>query len=397
MKIKFLTTTVLLLSWVSLFTDISSEMLYPVIPMYLASMNYSAAFIGLLEGVAEFIAGLSKGYFGLWSDKLQRRLPFVRTGYMLSAFAKPLMILIPAGWWVLITRTIDRFGKGVRTASRDAMLSEEATPETKGRVFGFHRSMDTLGAAIGPAIALVFLWFYPNQYKWLFIAALIPGLITLFFLFRLKEKKKDTQGSKKKVSFFSFFSYIKQSSTSYRLLITGLLLFALFNSSDMFLLLKAKELNLPDSTVIALYIGYNLVYALFSVPAGMLADKIGLNRVFVLGVVVFAMVYAGFAFASSLILLVVLFAVYGFYAAATEGIGKAWISNVVNKNEVAGAIGSFTALQSAAALLASVFAGFIWTKFGSQATFLLTAIISLLVVLYFLAINSKIKLMEKTE
>lgn len=397
MKSKILTTTVLLLSWVSLFTDISSEMLYPVIPMFLASMNYSAAFIGLLEGMAEFIAGLSKGYFGLWSDKLQRRLPFVRTGYMLSAFAKPLMILIPSGWWVLFTRTLDRFGKGVRTASRDAMLSAEATPETKGRVFGFHRSMDTLGAAIGPAIALVFLWFYPNQYKWLFIAALLPGLITIIFLFKLKEKKVVSNNSTKKVSFFSFFKYIKHSSKSYRFLITGLLLFALFNSSDMFLLLKARELNLSDSAVIGLYIGYNLVYALLSVPAGMLADKIGLNKVFVIGVFIFAMVYAGFAYASGLLMLVILFAAYGFYAAATEGIGKAWISNVVNKNEVASAIGSFTALQSLAALLASVFAGLIWTKFGSQATFLLTAVISLLVVLYFIAMGSKIRVQDKTE
>lgn len=397
MKTKILTTTVLLLSWVSLFTDISSEMLYPVIPIYLASMHYSAAFIGLLEGIAEFIAGLSKGYFGLWSDKLQKRLIFVRTGYILSAFAKPTMILIPAGWWVLFTRTLDRFGKGIRTASRDAMLSEEATPETKGRVFGFHRSMDTLGAAVGPAIALLFLWFYPNQYQWLFIAALIPGIITLFFLFRLKEKKKTPQFTTSKVNFFSFLGYIKTSSKSYRLLIIGLLLFALFNSSDMFLLLKAKELGLSDSEVIGLYIGYNLVYAIFSVPAGMLADKIGLNKVFVLGVMIFAFVYAGFAFASSLIMLVVLFAVYGFYAASTEGIGKAWISNVVNKSEVAGAIGSYTALQSTAALLASIFAGILWTKFGSKTTFLLTAIISLLVVFYFIAIGSKVEFQKNTE
>ncbi|NSW44534.1 MAG: MFS transporter [Bacteroidales bacterium] len=395
MKNKILTKTVLLLSWVSLFTDISSEMLYPVIPIFLASMHYSAAFIGTLEGIAEFIAGLSKGYFGLLSDKLQRRLPFVQTGYMLSALAKPLMILIPSGWWVLLTRTLDRFGKGIRTASRDAMLSAEATPETKGRVFGFHRSMDTLGAAIGPTIALVFLWLYPSQYKWLFFAALIPGLVTFFFLFQLKEKRSKMVNSTQKVSFFSFFKYIKQSPQSYRFLLVGLLTFALFNSSDMFLLLKAKELQLTDTQTIALYIGYNLAYALLSLPAGILADKIGLNRVFLMGVIVFSLVYAGFAFASSLYMLIFLFTIYGFYAAATEGIAKAWISNLVEKNEVASAIGSYTALQSIAALLASIFAGIIWTNFGSQITFLLTASISALVFVYFILINSKVQPLQK--
>jgi len=395
MKNKILTKTVLLLSWVSLFTDISSEMLYPVIPIFLASMHYSAAFIGTLEGIAEFIAGLSKGYFGILSDKMQRRLPFVQTGYMLSAFAKPLMILIPSGWWVLLTRTLDRFGKGIRTASRDAMLSAEATPDTKGRVFGFHRSMDTLGAAIGPTIALVFLWLYPSQYKWLFIAAIIPGLVTFFFLFQLKEKRRNMVNSTQKVSFFSFFRYIKHSSLSYRLLLVGLLTFALFNSSDMFLLLKAKELQLSDTQTIALYIGYNLAYALLSLPAGILADKIGLNRVFLMGVITFSLVYTGFAFASNLYMLIFLFTIYGFYAAATEGIAKAWISNLVNKNEVASAIGSYTALQSIAALLASIFAGIIWTKFGSQSTFLITASISALVFIYFILINSKIQPLQK--
>lgn len=374
----------------SLFTDISSEMLYPVIPMYLASLDYSASFIGILEGIAEFIAGISKGYFGVWSDKIQRRLPFVRVGYALSALAKPLMILIPAGWWILLTRTFDRFGKGVRTASRDAMLSAESTPETKGRVFGFHRSMDTLGAAIGPAIALLFLWVYPHQYKWLFLFALIPGLITIALIFVVKEKVVSSVQKKEKTSFFSFISYIRKSSKSYKFLLWGLLIFALFNSSDMFLLLKAKELHMPDDYVIGLYIVYNLVYALFSVPAGILADKIGLNKVFIIGIFVFAFVYAGFAYADSFIFLLILFIVYGFYAAATEGIGKAWVSNIVDKSQVASAIGSYTALQSLASLLASVIAGIVWTVYNSFVIFLLTSIIAFFVAIYFMVFSSRI-------
>lgn len=387
---KLLTTTVILLSFISLFTDVASEMLYPVIPMYLVSINYTAAFIGILEGVAEFIAGLSKGYFGIWSDKIQRRLPFVRTGYLISAVSKPLMILIPSAWWILLTRTFDRFGKGVRTAARDAILSAESTPETKGRVFGFHRSMDTAGAAIGPAIALVFLFFYPGQYKWLFIFALIPGLTTLAFLWKLKEPKNQPVKKNDKISLLSFFKYVKHSPKAYRFLIAGLLFFALFNSSDMFLLLKAKELHYSDAQVIGLYIFYNLIYALLSFPAGMLADKFGLNKVFIFGIFIFTGVYAGFAFTSSFIVLLALFFAYGFYAAATEGISKAWITNLVGKEEVASAIGSFTAFQSIASLFASIIAGMLWIKFGAMIAFMVTAAMSLLVVFYLMLVNRSV-------
>ncbi len=389
---KIISRTVLLLSFISLFTDIASEMLYPVIPIYLASLNYTALYIGFLEGLAEFIAGLSKGYFGIWSDKIQRRVPFVRTGYLLSAVSKPLMIVFANGWWILLTRTLDRFGKGVRTAARDALLSEESTSKTKGRVFGFHRSMDTLGAAIGPAIALLFLWIYPEQYTWLFLLTIVPGLVTTALLFKLNEKKPQNTASRTdKFSFFSFLTYIKNSSKSYQLLIAGLLFFALFNSSDMFLLLKVKEMGYSDSYVIGLYIFYNLVYALISYPAGMLADKIGLNRVYVMGMVIFAGVYSGMAWFNDAIIFFILFFFYGFYAAATEGIGKAWISSVVPKNEVASAIGSFHSLQSVATLLASVLTGILWTAFNAQVAFIAIAASAVISAIFILIFNSSIQ------
>lgn len=275
---KLISRTVLLLSLVSLFTDIASEMLYPVIPIYLASLQYTAMYIGILEGIAEFIAGISKGYFGIWSDKIQQRLPFVRTGYILSALSKPLMIVFSNAWWILLTRVMDRLGKGIRTASRDALLSCEATPETKGRVFGFHRAMDTLGAAIGPLIALLFLYVFPQQYHWLFIFTVIPGAISIALLFAIKEKKKERQHTDK-ISFFSFYIYAIKSSKAYKILITGFLMFSLFNSSDMFLLLKLKEQQYDDIFVITMYIIYNLSYALMSYPAGILADRLGINKV----------------------------------------------------------------------------------------------------------------------
>lgn len=180
--------TVVILSLVSLFTDIASESLYPVMPVFLKSIGFSVLWIGLLEGIAEATAGLSKGYFGNLSDRMGKRLPFVRLGYALSAISKPLMAVTTFPLWIFFTRVTDRIGKGLRTAPRDAILSTEATHRTKGRVFGFHRSLDTVGAATGPLLALVFLHFYPGRYRELFVLAFFPGLAATLLTFIIKEK-----------------------------------------------------------------------------------------------------------------------------------------------------------------------------------------------------------------
>jgi MFS family permease len=185
---KFITRTIFILSLVSLFTDIASEMLYPVMPMYLTSIGFSVVLIGILEGFAEAIAGLSKGYFGYLSDSKGKRKPFIQSGYMLSAVSKPMMAVLTFPVWIFFARTIDRFGKGIRTGAGDAMLSEETTQEYKGRVFGFHRAFDTLGAALGPSLALIFLIFFPGQYKTLFLIAFIPGMFAVVLTIILKDK-----------------------------------------------------------------------------------------------------------------------------------------------------------------------------------------------------------------
>src|SRR6185503_18394334 len=171
---RIITRTVLILSIVSLFADIASEMLYPIIPVYLREIGFSIVGIGLLEGFVNFTAGISKGYFGKLSDEKGVRLPFIKLGYLLSAISKPLVGFFVAPLWIFFVRTIDRLGKGVRVAAKDALISAEATKETKARVFGFNRSLDTTGATIGPALALVFLLFYPGDYKTLFYIAFIP-------------------------------------------------------------------------------------------------------------------------------------------------------------------------------------------------------------------------------
>lgn len=371
----------------------ASEMLYPVMPVFLKHIGFSVLLIGVLEGIAEAVAGLSKPYFGRLSDRSGKRLPFVQLGYALSAISKPMMALFFYPLWIFFARTIDRLGKGIRTGARDAMLSDEATPATKATVFGFHRSMDTLGAVFGPAIALLFLWLYPGQYKTIFLIAFAPGVLAILFTLLIKPANNIQQSTiniqrttnndqRPTASLFSFVSYWRNSPPQYKKLVTGLLLFALFNSSDVFLLLKMKESGLSDTQLIGVYIFYNLVFALLAYPVGIMADKLGMKKIFLLGLFVFAVVYAGFAFNNNIIIFLALFLLYGVYAAATDGISKAWITTIVDKKETATAIGTFAGFQSIAALVASSFCGLLWYNFGAQATFLITAGVTLLVIVY---------------
>ncbi len=371
---------------VSLFTDTASEMLYPILPIYLKSIGFSILLIGILEGFAEATAGLSKGYFGKLSDHNGKRMPFVQLGYALSALSKPMLALFIYPLWIFFARTIDRFGKGIRTGARDAILSDEATPETKGKVFGFHRSMDTLGAVIGPSFALVYLFYFPANYKTLFFIAFIPGLLAVIASFYLKDKRMNKEPAKKSIPFFSFLNYWKVSPVLYRRLVVGLLFFAIFNSSDVFLLLKAKQAGLDDTMVIGVYIFYNLIFALFAFPLGIIADRIGLKTIFIIGLVLFATVYFGMAISTSVTSIASFFLLYGIYASATDGISKAWISNISDNKDTATAIGTFSALQSICTMLASTLTGLLWYEYGATTTFTIIALATVLAIVYFLTI-----------
>ena len=383
---RIVNRTMVILSVVSLFADIASEMIYPIVPIYLKEIGFSILLIGILEGVAEFTAGISKGYFGKLSDEKGVRLPFIKSGYLLSAISKPMMAMLTYPLWIFFARTIDRLGKGLRTAARDALLSQQATKETKARVFGFHRSLDTIGAAIGPIVALTFLYFFPKDYTTLFYLAFIPGIIAVLLIFLLKEKKEPVS-TLKKGNFFSFFKYWKIATPEYKKLVAGLLLFALFNSSDVFLLLITKELTGSDTITIAAYIFYNLVFAAASYPFGSLADKFGIRKIFITGLMMFTIVYAGFAFNPTTVVIFILFFIYGIYAAATEGISKAWITNYAHEKNTATAVGFYTSCQSICSLLASIIAGAIWMAGGSSLTFATTALIAFLVAFYFFSLK----------
>ena len=383
MKFQNITRTVWLLSLVSLFTDAASEMLYPIMPIYLKQIGFSIVLIGILEGVAEAVAGFSKGYFGKLSDHYGRRVPFVQFGYALSAISKPMMSIFIFPIWIFFARTLDRLGKGIRTGARDALLSDEATPQTKGEVFGFHRAMDTTGAVIGPLLALIYLHYYPSNYASLFLIAFLPGIVAVLFSFILKEKSTKQINDTKRPRFFSFVHYWKESPMEYKRLVTGLLLFTLINSSDIFLLLKAKDAGLSDSNVIEVYIFYNLIYALFSYSLGKMGDKVGLKNMYIVGLTLFAIVYFGMGLFTETYQVFILFILYGIYAASTEGISKAWISNLIDRKDTSTGIGAFTAFQSISATLASSIAGIVWFTLGPTTLFLIAGSSAFVLILYF--------------
>ena len=381
--VKVINRTVWILSLVSLFADVASEMLYPVIPVYLREIGFSVLLIGVLEGVVNFTAGISKGYFGKLSDEKGRRLPFVKWGYFLSALSKPMMAAFAYPVWIFFARTTDRLGKGLRTAPRDALLSQNATAETKARVFGLHRAMDTLGAAIGPTVALLLLIIFPSQYRLIFVIAFLPGLVSVALVFFVKEHQQVTS-TLGKGNFFSFFTYWKIASADYKRVVVRLLIFSLFNSADVFLLLKTKEITGSDQLTIGAYILYNVVFAAASYPLGALADRVGIKKVFISGLLLFAGVYFMFGVANSTVVIAAAFVIYGVYAAATEGISKAWITNLANEKNTATAVGFYTSGESIGALLASIIAGGLWSYFGSDVTFFVTAAATIGVIISFM-------------
>lgn len=356
-------------------------------PIYLKSIGFSVILIGVLEGLAEATAGLSKGYFGKMSDLSGKRVPFVRAGYMLSAISKPMMGMFIYPVWIFFARTIDRLGKGIRTSARDAILSDETTPGHKAKVFGFHRGMDTLGAVLGPVFALIYLNYYPEQYRMLFFIAFIPAIFGVVFTFILRDKNKTDHRSvsdSEKKNFFSFLLYWKVSGNEYKKLVAGLFAFTLLNSSDIFLLLMVKNLGFPDDKVIFVYIFYNLVYALSAFPIGILADKIGFKNNYIIGLILFAVVYGSMALDPGIEFLFFIFFLYGLYASSTEGVSKAWISNISEKKDTATALGFYSGLNSIFSLIASSLAGWLWYTFDAKVMFVLSAVGTVGVIIYFL-------------
>ena len=376
MKIKNIPRQVVILGFVSLFTDIASEMLYPVTPIFLTVvLGSSMVVVGIIEGVAEVTSALLKGYFGNLSDKLGRRSMFVVLGYGLSAIAKPFPGIFPNISAVIISRTADRTGKGVRTAPRDALLGSYSDDKNSGAIFGFHRGMDTLGAMIGPLAAILLLYLFPDNFQLIFLVAFVPSVFAVSFTLLVKDKKIPLS-RRAKGSYAEFWGSAPKEFKTLMLLIT---IFSFVNSSDVFLILKSRDVSDSNFLAILGYVFYNFVYAGASYPFGKLSDKFGKNIIYGAGLFVFSLVYFGFAFLPHTYFIWVLFALYGLYSAATEGISKAWVSDLVRDEWRGTAIGLVTMSTGIAIMLGSFTAGLLWDEFGSTIPFLLSAIVSLII------------------
>lgn len=383
MSIKKIPRQVFILGMISFFTDLASEMIYPITPIFLtAVLGSSMAVVGIIEGIAEVIAGLLKGYAGNISDRIGKRSIFVVIGYGISAVAKPLPGLFPALSAVVISRTSDRVGKGIRTAPRDALLGSYSKGNS-GAIFGFHRGMDTLGAVLGPLLAILLLYLFPDNFQLIFLAAFVPSTFAVFFTFLVKDKKVSA-GKRVKGNYVDFWH---SAPEEYKRLLVLITIFSFANSSDVFLILKSNFIS--DSYILAIfgYVFYNLIYAALSYPFGSFSDKLGKNIVYAGGLFIFSLVYFGFAFINDTFFIWILFAFYGVYSAATEGISKAWVTDLVPDEARGTAIGLLTMLSSFAIMLGSFAAGFLWDEFGSTVPFLLSAVVSLIIGLIILAIK----------
>ncbi|MDP4163652.1 MAG: MFS transporter [Bacillota bacterium] len=366
-KIFGVTSIIFWVGVVSLLTDLSSEMIVPILPLFLTGVLHTQiGTIGIIEGIAESTASILKLFSGWLSDRLGKRKPLMLAGYGFSNLIKPFFALTTSGWQVLLIRFGERFGKGVRGAPRDALIADATTNENRGKAFGFHRSMDTLGAAIGPLVAYLILASHKGHYRMVFWVSAIPGILAVIVLiFFLKEKQsieKTVQRGMPKIG----FKNMDRTFISFTLISA---LFALGNSSDAFLILQAKNVGMNEMFIPLAYLVFNLTYVFFSMPAGVLSDRIGRKPVIIGGYVIFALIYLGFGLVKHSVGIWVLFIFYGLYYAATEGIQKAYVADLVPTGKRGTAMGTFNAITGIAALPASILTGFLWQSFGPLAAF----------------------------
>jgi MFS family permease len=374
---------------VSFFMDVSSEMVYPLVPLFLANvLGVNKSVIGLIEGIAESTASLLKVFSGWYSDRIGRRKGLMGVGYAVSVLSRPLIALAVAWQHILVSRFIDRLGKGIRTAPRDAIIAESSDPEVMGRAFGFHRAMDTLGAVIGPALAFFLLSIFAGDFRKVFWMSMIPGIIAvLLIVFLIKEKKKalPERHERPKLTLAHFDWRFK-----FFLVITTL--FAVGNSSDVFLILRSQQLGIATAMIPVVYLTFNLVYALSAIPAGMAADRFGKKKIVLIGFILFTLIYYGFAVAGSAPAAWGLFCLYGIFMGFTEGVQKAFLTTIIPPDFKATAFGVYNTAIGLALFPASLIGGWLWDHVSPAATFYYgsaIAAISTLLFIVFIAIMGR--------
>ena len=373
---------------VSFFMDLSSEMVYPLVPLFLANvLGADKAVIGLIEGIAESTASILKVFSGWLSDRIGSRKWLMAAGYGLAVLSRPIMAMSVSWREVLASRFVDRLGKGMRTAPRDAILAESTETAYLARAFSLHRSMDTLGAVVGPLTAFFILGLFQNNYRLVFWMSIIPGIIAvLLIIFFITEKGKErTLAAQRPRLTLRHFNW------RFRLFIVIAAIFAFGNSSDAFLILKAQQTGIQPTLIPIVYLTFNLLYALSAIPAGMAADRFGKRRIILLGFILFSLVYYGFAVTEDSRGIWGLFVLYGIFMGLTEGIQKAYLATIIPPDFKATAFGVYNTVVGLATLPASIIGGWLWDAFSSSATFYFGSAMAAVAAVLFVALISTAK------
>jgi MFS family permease len=352
----------------SFLTDTSVKMVYSVMPMFLMSIGASKTSLALIEGIAESTSALIKALSGFWSDKIGKNKPFMLIGYGLSALIIPLYTFVVSPIQVLILRFVERFGKGIRTAPRDSLIAGSIADGDSGRSFGLQKAMDNSGAIVGPLIAFAMLSSLPGNYRMIFLVAGIPAILAIFVLiFGIKEARKNKQ------ELFAKFHF-KEFPAKYYFFLGIIFVFTLGNSTDALLMVKANDVGVKVALIPLVYLVTNVVSVFASIPVGSLADKVGKEKILIVGFLIYAVVYYGFGITTSTGAIIALFALYGLYSAATDGIQKAFISDMIDKNKKGTGLGIYNALLGITLLPASLIAGSLYDKVNSSVPFYFGAV-----------------------
>lgn len=370
--------TVWALGWVSFFTDVSTEIIYPLLPVFLTTtLGASMAFVGLIEGVAESTASLLKIASGWWSDRVRKRKPLMIAGYGLSALTRPLIALAATGAHVFAARFIDRIGKGIRTSPRDALLAASVPPDQRGAAFGVQRMMDNAGAVLGPLLAWLMLRWFTDDYRVLFWIAVIPMIGAMIALiFGAKERPLISP------SIIPLAAVVFNVTPAFKSYLGAVLLFTLGNSSDAFLLLRAQAAGVPVSSLPLLWMALHMVKSASSYPAGVLSDRVGRRGLIIGGWCVYALVYLGFGFASQPWHIWALFLAYGIFFGMTESAERALVADFYDDTQRGRAFGAFNFITGIGALPASLLMGSIWTTYGPAGAFSMGAAFAMMAALW---------------
>ncbi len=356
----------------SFLTDTSVKMVYSVMPMFLMSIGASKTSLALIEGIAESTAALIKALSGFWSDKIGKNKPFMLIGYALSAVIIPFYALVVSPIQVLYLRFIERFGKGIRTAPRDSLIAGSVINNETGKSFGLQKAMDNSGAIAGPLMAFALLSFFPENYRLIFILAGIPAIIAIFvIIFGIKEAKKQ------KAELFTKFHF-KDFPKRFYLFLGIIFIFTLGNSTDALLMVKANEVGIKVAFIPLVYLVTNLVSVLAAIPVGSLSDRVGKEKILVVGFLIYAVVYFGFGMTRTIAWITMLFAFYGLYSAATDGIQKAYVTDIIDENKKGTGLGIYNALLGLTLLPASLIAGAMYDKVNSSVPFYFGAAMAML-------------------